>query len=179
MSNPFSGIISTDFKNLYNNAIDSLLEQNALTLPCKLQYASQTNQNFCTNCVYDPITKLSSNIYNGVGSSPFPDGGVCPVCFGNGFADGVVSSTSTIIYLAVLFDSKYFLNVSNKVINIPDTNIQTICNIKFITQIRSATDMIVDTNIQSYGDYIYERANDPEPAGFGSSRYIFTMWKRK
>ena len=179
MTNPFAGIISSDLKNLYGDAIDALLEETSLTLPCRLRYAGQQNQNFCGNCAYDPITKLSSNIYNGSGPNPFPDGGVCPVCFGNGVSDSDTISTSTIISLAVIFDSKYFFNISNKLVNIPNGNIQTICSIKYITQLRNASDMIVDTNIEKYGDYAYQRDGDPEPAGFGNSRYIFTMWKRK
>ena len=101
MTNPFAGIISSDFKNLYINAIDALLEETALTLPCRLRYAGQQNQNFCNNCVYDPITKLSSNIYNGSGPNPFPDNGVCPVCFGNGVSDSDTISTSTIICIII------------------------------------------------------------------------------
>lgn len=180
MTNPFSGIISSELKNLYNNAIDSLLETSALTLPCKIRYAGQQNQNFCNNCVFDPITKLSANMYNGTGPNPFSDGGVCPVCLGNGITDHetTISTSTTTISLAVIFDTKYFIN-NNKLINIPDGSIQTICSINLISQIRNANDLIVDTDIQPYGQYIYERASDPEPAGFGSSRYIFTMWKRK
>ena len=181
MSNPFSGIISSELKGLYNNAIDALLENNALTLPCKLRYSGQQNQQtFCNNCIYDPSTKLSSNIYNGTGPNPFADHSVCPVCLGNGTANSdTVSTSSTVLYLAIIFDSKYFLNVSNKVINIPNSHIQTICNIKYISHLRNTNDMVVDTQIEPYGHYVYERDGDPEPAGFGSSRYIITMWKRK
>lgn len=179
MNNPFAGIISNDFKNMFNNAIDALLETTALTLPCRLRYAGQQNQNFCNNCVYDPITKLSANIYNGSGPSPFYDGGVCPVCLGNGISDSETVSGSTVVSLAVIFDTKYFLNVSNQILNIPNGTIQTICSIKLLQQLRNAQDMVVDTNIESYGQYLYERLSDPEPAGFGNNRYIFTMWKRK
>jgi hypothetical protein len=179
MTNPFSGIISNDLKNVYNNAIDALLENGALTVPCRLRYSGQQNQNFCNNCIYDPISKLSANIYNGSGPNPFPEGGVCPVCLGNGISDTETVQGSTIVYLAVIFDSKYFLNISNKVLNIPNGTIQTICSINLISQLRNAQDMFVDTNIENYGSYLYERDTDPEPVGFGSNRYIITLWKRK
>lgn len=178
MSNPFSGIVSPELKQLFNNAIDSLLENNALTLPCKLRYAGQQNPILCNNCIYDPITKLSANLYNGTGPNPFADGTICPVCVGNGITDSEVTITSKIFNLAVIFDSKYFLN-TNKLINIPQGNIQTLCSIHLMPHIRSANDMIVDTKIQNYADYIYERESDPEPAGLGDSRYIITMWRKK
>lgn len=178
MTNPFAGIISQDLKDLYNNAIDALLETTALTLPCKIRYAGQQNQNFCNNCVYDPITKLSASIYNGTGPNPFPDNGVCPVCLGNGVSDSETSYTASTISLAVIFDSKYFIN-NNKVLNVPDGSIQTICPITFITQIRNANDLVVDTSTDPYGSRIYQRASEPELAGFGSSRYIITLWKIK
>ena len=64
MSNPFSGIISKEFKAIFNNAIDSLLENNALSLPCKIIYDNSINNTYCTNCVFDNISLLSSNIFN-------------------------------------------------------------------------------------------------------------------
>ena len=178
MSNPFSGIISSEFKQLFNNAIDSLLENNALTLPCKLRYVGQQNPTFCNNCIYDPITKLSANLYNNTGPNPFADGTICPVCMGNGTTDSESTITTKTFNLAVIFDSKYFLN-ANKLINIPDGTIQTLCSIYLISHIRNANDMIVDTKIQNYGQYIYQRDSDPEPAGLGDNKYIITLWKRK
>lgn len=180
MTNPFSSIISPEFKQLFNNAIDSLLEQNALTVPCRIKYAGQQNQTFCNNCIYDPISKLSANLYNGTGPNPFPDNGICPVCMGNGTArNDVLAISSSVLYLAVIFDSKYFINKSSKYVNIPDGMVQTICLTQYISQIRNANEMIMDTDIQGYGNYTYERAGDPEPAGLGDHRYIITMWKRK
>ena len=56
MSNPFSGLISQELKNTFNNAIDSLLEQNALSLPCKIIYDNQINSLYCNNCIFDNIS---------------------------------------------------------------------------------------------------------------------------
>jgi hypothetical protein len=180
MTNIFDSISFPNLKDIYNQAIDALLKDTALTLPCRLRYSGQQNQNFCNNCIYDPISKLSSSIYNGSGPNPFSDGGVCPVCLGNGITDSEKAISSTIVHLAVLFDSKYFLNINkNQILNIPAGSIQTICSINLITQLRNANDMVVDTNTEPYGGYLYERNGDPEPAGFGNSRYIITMWKRK
>ena len=177
MNNPFSSIISPELKQVFNDAIDSLLEQNALTVPCRLKYAGQQNSTYCNNCIYDPISQLSANIYNSTGPNPFAEGSICPVCMGNGSTRNDKSAT-TIIHLAVLFDSKYFIK-SSKYLNIPDGMVQTICLTQHLPEIRNANEMIMDTNIESYGNYTYERAGDPEPVGLGDHRYIITMWKRK
>ena len=46
-------------------------------------------------------------------------------------------------------------------------------------QLRAANDLKIDSDLKNHGNYIYERASDPEPAGLGSADYIITMWKRK
>jgi hypothetical protein len=177
MSNPFSGLISSELKSIFNNAIDSLLENNALSLPCKIIYDNSINNTYCNNCIFDNISLLSSNIYNGSGPNPFPEGGVCPVCLGLGQIKN--SSSSETIYLAFIFDSKYFLNTNNKVINIPDGSVQSICNINLLNKVKNASEIIFDNSLTNLSHFKYERAGDPEPAGFGDNRYIFTLWKKK
>ena len=176
-TNPFSNIINSNFKNLFNDAIDSLLENNALTVPCRLIYSGSKNTTYCNNCIFDPISKLSSNIYNGSGPAPFAENSICPVCVGMGMKHG---DSTEVLYLAAIFDSKYFLNVSSgSTVNIVDGMVQTICHSALLPKIRNANEIIIDTNIEKYGGYSYQRAGDPSPAGFGDNRYIITMWKRK
>lgn len=178
MESAFESIISSEFKQTFNNAIDALLKDTALTVPCKLMYSGlQNNTTYCNNCIFDPISKLSANIYNGTGPSPFTEKTICPVCMGIGL---VQQDSYETISLAVIFDSKYFMNIrSGSAINIPDGSVQTICSIDYLPKIRNANELVVDTNIAHYGDYTYERSGDPMPAGLGSNKYIITMWKRK
>jgi len=175
MSNPFSNIINSELKNLYNNAIDSLLEQTALTVPCRLSYSGQQNSTFCNNCLFDSISQLSANIYNGTGTHPFPEGSICPICMGMGM---VSSDSSEIIFMACIFNSKYFMNWTSQSLNIPDGMIQTICHTSLLPKIRNANQIFIDTNLEQYGHYYYQRTGDPQPAGFGDNRYIITMWNR-
>lgn len=179
MSNPFANIISNELKTLYDNAIDAVVNEGGLAVPCGLSYAGQQVQNFCGNCVYDPISKLSSNIYNGTGPNPFPDGSVCPVCMGNGTTDTDTAVDTTTVYLAVILTPKDFFPISNQIVNLPEGSIQTICHVKLAPQLRNAVGLTLLTDIDDYGNYEYERSSDPTPAGFGSHRYIITMWKRK
>jgi hypothetical protein len=173
-----SNIISNEFKKIFNNAIDTILAQDGLTVPCLIRYTGSGSTTYCNNCIYDPISGLSSNIYNNTGPSFFPDGGVCPVCMGNGTVVNNNSHSET-VYLAVIFDSKYWINWSSKSMNIPDGMVQILCKAELLPKLRSASELVIDTNLSNYGNYIYERAGDPEPVGLSNHGYIISMWKRK
>ena len=116
-TSPFDQIFTNDLKAIYNDAIDAILNDTGLTVKCRLLYSGQENQQYCNNCIYDQISKLSSNIYNSTGPNPFPENSICPVCMGMGIVD---SDSSEILSLACIFDGKYFLNWSSKTANIPD-----------------------------------------------------------
>lgn len=170
-----NNLITQEFLSYFNQAIDTLLEPNALSISCTLTFDNQASKILCNNCIYDPISKISSNIYNSTGPQPFGDYTICPVCLGKGEIQGAIQQKR--VDLGVIFDSKYFIN-TNKNINIPDGSIQTICSSKYILDIRNCTSLYIN-NINNYGSYFYERANDPTLCGLGSTDYILTMWNRK
>jgi len=178
MSNPFIPLITDPgLKTIFNNAIDSLLEQGALTLQCRLLYAN-TNPILCNNCLFDHLSNRSLNQYNGIGPEPFANMSICPVCNGNGFD---LNGKEETIYLGVIFDSKYWFNWNSKSsdsIRVPDGAIQTICKSELLPKIRATDKIQIDISQEKYGSYFYTRANDPELAGFGDTRYIFTIWNR-
>lgn len=171
----FNQLLGPEFKKVYKDAIDALLgPSNSLAVPCILKYDSGIKQ-LCHNCVFDPIQQRSSNMYKPNGPSPFPDHSICPVCQGYGMVD---KSSSEIIHMAVLFDSKYWLNWGSKSININNSMIQTLCSIQYLPKVLKCEELIVNQNLNNYGNYNYTRAGDPEPAGLGDHEYIVTMWKR-
>lgn len=178
MSNPLSNIISSELKQLFNNAIDTILAPDGLTVPCTIKYVGAASETHCSNCIFDPISGLSANIYNGTGPSFFPEGSVCPICMGNGVVVGN-SSSSEVVSLAVVFDSKYWLNWSSKSLNISDGMVQVLSKIELLPKLRNASELRINNNISQYGSYVYERAGDPEPVGFGDQSYLISMWKRK
>lgn len=164
-------ILNQAFKDLYKQQIDLLLSQNGLTNQCTL-YFNNASTDYCSNCVYDSLSKTSANIYNGIGPQPFPDYTVCPICMGNGVKE--TNNKTKKITLAVIFDSKFFINLNARVVNIPDGTIQTICHKTHILDIRNSSSMSVD----SVPNITYERIEDVNPAGLGDLDYIFTTWKR-
>lgn len=175
----FENLITSQHKEIFNQAIDAILAKNALSIPCQLIFGeNNTQSNLCNNCRLDPITQLSSNIYNGTGPVSFSEGQICPVCLGAGYTSS--SEHTEKINLGVIFDSKYWLKTSSSdIVKIPDGMIQTICSSSLLTKIINAKYLVIDTSIQHPGVYSYERDGDPNPCGFGDTNYIFTMWKRK
>lgn len=171
MNIPFNNL-----KTVFNDAIDSLISQQGLALPCYFLY-SNTNPQHCKNCMFDPLSNRSLNKYNNTGPAPFGDSSICPICNGIGFES---IDKQELVYLSVLFDSKYWFNWGSKLntVRSPDGSVQTVCRSDLLPKIRNTEKIIIDANKADYGSYIYTRANDPEFAGFGDTRYIFTIWHR-
>lgn len=168
----------TELKKIYANSIDMLLSDTGLVVPCIIKYSDIGKDLICPNCVFDPISRLSSNRYNGTGPISFPNGMICPVCKGQGTIQG--SGSTEIINMAIIFDHKYFLNWSgSKKIDIPDGMVQSICNISLIDKIIKSDSIIIDSSLAEYSSYEYIRAGDPQPAGLGENRYIMTLWNKK
>ena len=167
-------VITPQFKALFNSAIDHLLDKQGLAVPCKIIYDS-IKQSTCSNCIFDPIQNRSSNKYNNIGPAPFADLGICPVCNGYGIID---MTAEELIYMAVIFDSKYWLNWGSKSVNIADNMAQSICNINLLPKLQNAKEIIVDSSTANYTNHRYSRANEPELCCLGDNRYIITMWQK-
>lgn len=171
----FENVISSEFKQIFNDAIGAILADTALSVPCILKYNS-SNASLCNNCIFDSVSNRSSNLYNGSGPAFFPEYSICPVCNGKGMTEFNAIET---VHLGVIFDSKYFINWNSKTINIPDGAVQTICKVELLPKIKNANTIIFDTNLSDYGQYEYIRDGEPNPCGLGEHRFITTMWKKK
>ena len=175
MSNPFAGLITAQFKEAFNNAIDALLEDSALTVPCQLIF---TNTSFtdCPNCLYDSMSGRSSNIYNSTGPIPFANGN-CPYCHGIGTT---ATDNTKPIHLMVIWNYRDWIGWNG----IPDNSmtpfgqVQTLSKLSTLSDIKSAQEIILDTDIQRYVKHRFQRAGEPNPVGLGADSYIATIWKR-
>lgn len=168
--NPFSHLLTPEFKNLFIQAIDTILDPNSgLVNSCTLEYSgAPTSQTICNNCIYDTISLVSSNIYNGSGPQPFSDGAICPVCEGIGLmpSSGPVASES--VSLAVITDSKSFINVSDAV-NISSGTIQTLCRIDLLPKLNNAAQLV-------FNDIKYRRLAMPQTCGLADHQYVVVLW---
>lgn len=162
----------TAAKDIYNQTIDILLADTGLTVPCKLIYES-TKIQACPNCIFDPMSKKSANIYKTGGPISFVNGQTCPYCLGQGTTSNYINEEE--VYFALLTSAKDFIGGT---INQPNIAAQTICSINYIDKIRKCSKIIFNSNIESLSNNIFVRANEPQPVGLGNNRYIFTNWTR-
>jgi len=169
----FSNIITSDMKKLFGNAIRSLLEDTALTVPCTL-YFGITKYEACSNCIYDPIGRKSSNRFITGGPVPFRNGGICPVCNGNGKKPVITTEN---LNLAVIYDYKDFLGIKTPV-NAPNGIIQVIARKEITPKLLRAKELQPSTEISNYANSRFERITEPQPAGFGDDEFVFCNWKR-
>ncbi len=169
----FSGIITSDIKSLFDNAISSLLEDGALTVQCTLHFGV-TRYDDCANCVYDPVGRKSSNRFQTGGPGPFRNGGICPICGGAGKKPVIKTEN---INLGIIYDYRDFLGISTPV-NAPDGFIQTVSKKETIPKLLRAKELQPSIAIKNYVDSRFERASEPQPVGFGNDNFVFCNWKR-
>ena len=173
MVNPFSGIIDSSFKSVFNNAISAILADDAFTVACTLEYGI-TKYEDCVNCLYDPIGQKSSNRFQNGGPVPFPFGSLCPLCNGNG-KKPVISSEN--VNLAVIFEPRQFLEMSTPV-NTADGYIQTLANKNMTPKLQRAKEIIVATDVSGFFSHRYQRVSEPTPIGLGNNEFVLCTWRR-
>lgn len=166
-------IISQQFKDIYKTFIDEMLRENALSVKCKLIYEGSVF-NECINCVIDPISHKSANLYKSGGPLVFADGQICPYCRGLG---GIYQESFDLSNFLVVFDYKYWINFNSK-IHSPEGLVQTISKFEDYQKIKSCNKIIIDTSIQNYTESYFQRNSEPEPCGLGENAYVFTFWKK-
>ena len=173
MVNPFSGIVDDSFKSLFNNAITAILEDDALTVSCTLDYGV-TRYESCVNCLYDPIGQKSSNRFQHGGPVPFPFGTICPLCSGGGKRP-ITSSEN--VNLAVIFEPRQFLEMSTPV-NTADGYIQTLARRIMTPKLQRAKEIIVSTDSSGFFSHRYQRVSEPLPIGLGNNEFVLCTWRR-
>lgn len=162
--------MTIDFKllqNAYNANINLILDQTGLTTECSLVYGV-SDKEVCPNCIFDSLTNKSSNKYKDEGPIPFDLGVICPYCYGLGFVGK--EKTFNNIYMAVLWDSKTWINFNTDVKN-PDDYVQTICSVQLRNELESANYILIK-------DIKFERQGSCNHAGLGDNNYIITTWRK-
>lgn len=166
----FTGVISSQFKSLFNDAIDELIS--SLFRTCKLIYPT-TKWITCTECASTNLGNKGPNpfIHGGLGSHT----GSCPVCKGE---KKIPVLNEEEINLAVVWDYKDFFKIASNAVY-PEGMVQTISNISIIEKLKKATHIIINTSIIEHANHKFVRTSEPSPIGLGTDRYIITNWKRE
>ena len=174
MPNPFTDIITSDMKSMFTNAIDALLEDDALTVTCKMVMKDMSKTD-CQNCIFDAATGKSSNKYKPGGPRPFYTG-VCPYCKSAGV---ITTDDEEEIDLIVLWDSKDWVGWkgSAEMSRFPEAYIQTMSKVSTVTKLKRASELIVNTDTEKYEHHRFTRAGAPNYCGLGADSYVFISWK--
>ena len=171
MANPFEGIITAEFKTLFTNAIDSLLESTACTVECRLIF-EVTRWNTTNN---------TPKIVGGRSTNYFRSGGAAPSTVGNSpssFAQARIPDQQTeTIHLVPIWNYKDWLGGVK--VHSPEGMVQTVSKIDTLDNIKRANEIEIDVAISKYGKNIFQRLGNPNPIGLGASSYVLTMWERK
>lgn len=170
----FDGIITQQLKTIFDDAISALLENTALTVPCTLIFEN-TKLNDCPNCVYDTLSRRSSNQYQTGGPIPFVNGQICPYCNGVG---SLSFNSEEIVYLGIIKPVFFGMDkLSLEDVNFVDGKIQSLCSVNLYAKLKNASVIIVDNNLLNLANNRYIRYRDPIPVGFGNNSFIITTWQ--
>lgn len=168
MANPF--LVSNDVIVLYQQGIDALIT--TLGKNCRLIYSPKVTP--CTNCIYDPIGKKSSNRYKTGGPVPFPNGSICPVCGGVG---NISEPAEEIIVMVVQWNPKNFPgNRAN--VDSPNAICRTYTYGHYFPKLQKCIAIDVDLDVSGYASYRCNRIREPIMFGIQDSKYVEAFWQR-
>lgn len=174
----FTGLIET-----YNSGIDSLIDNLGVNCSC----VNPPTKTDCQNCVLNPLSRVSSNVYQTGGPIPFPNGSQCPYCFGAGWIEIEASLT---VKVMVVYDPKgYWLTslrsrqtganvMENMKWNVPDGIIQIIGNLSNLATIERANYLLINQQQYNSQKAKYKRYGDATIEGLGQNRYFFQFMER-
>lgn len=170
MVNPFASIITSGMKTLHQNMIDALLEDSSCTVACRIIYVGSQLDEIPGTYTIDPIGGKAPGVYIHGGPS-----------FNHQRDDVQRDEQTETIYLMPIWDSREWIltPLASALVQTPNMYIQTLSKISTAVTLRQATELVVDTAIESKVRHTFVREGEPEPCGFGASTHIVTMWKRK
>lgn len=140
--------------------------------PCRLIYPSL--QQPCQNCITDPISHRSSNVYKTGGPSPFPQGSICPWCNGVGY---FVTESSDNVTLRVYWKPKDFQRLGIS-LEKADSIIRVRGFLSDLPKLQRCQYLEVDSSIENYGVSRFKRFGEMVPYGLGVERYCLGYWEK-
>ena len=151
--------------------IDSIVGKN-----CTLIYPAVFEE--CPNCILDPSTGRSANIYKSGGPISFQNHTICPWCAGNGRQS--TNPTET-IKLRVYMDNRHWvpmLTLNPDAIEHPDGYAQIIGYLVDMPKIQQSIKIILFADIELTQRIECKTDGEPLPHGFRKNRYFVQMLKR-
>jgi hypothetical protein len=85
----------------------------------------------------------------------------------------LLDSSTKQLYLAIISDTKYFINMPNQLVNISDATIQIICAKSNAELLKSCKYLIINSDPTKK----YEKIDNSNITGLGDLDYIIMNWK--
>ena len=169
MANPFAGIITADMKSLHQNMIDAMLEDTACTVACRIIYLGSQLDDIAGTNVINPIGGKPPGVYVHGGPS-----------FNHTLDDVERDEQTEVIYLMPIWDSREWIKTSlaRTLTEKPGLFGQTLSKMSTLPTLKRATQLVIDTAMESMVRHTCVREGEPEPCGLGGSTHIATMWKK-
>lgn len=168
MSNPFDGIISSQMKTQFKQAINEVIR--GCEVNCRLFYPI-TSYSDCVECS-SMISSASPNPFIGGNKGKLNTG--CSYCGGEG---KIPIESYDDLNLCVMFDYREYKDIVPGIVFTPGGDAKTFSKMETITVIKACKYIIFDTSIQHINKHIFTRSGEPVPCGFGSNDYIITTWR--
>ena len=128
----------------------------------------------CDNCLYDPHTNRSANIYRAGGPIEFNDHQICPRCQGAGKLEEPVTST---IRLRIYWEPSAWREIGIKVAD-PDGRCMVIGYMSDLPEFERANTVLLNNSLKNIRNYQCAREGEAQPWGFRQDRYFQQMMKR-
>lgn len=139
---------------------------------CTLIYPPAKNE--CDNCIYDPHTGRSSNVYKAGGPIPFTTHQTCPRCQGAGTL--TVPATDS-IRLRVYWEPSAWREIGVKIAD-PQGWCMVIGYMEDLTKFERANTVLINDELKNIRNFLCAREGEAQPWGFRRNRYFRQMMKR-
>ena len=123
-----------------------------------------------SNCILDPKTKRSSNIYKSGGPLPFSNFGLCGRCHGRG---RLTFESTENITLRTYHNPSDFINIGGSDWGVTQGIVMIIGYLDDLPKVENATKILLNSNIEGIRKYFAQRHGEMVPFGLGSPKRYF------
>jgi hypothetical protein len=146
----------------------------AFGVDCILYYPAV--KEICSNCIYNHITKTSTNIYKAGGPISFSNT-ICPYCHGEGAVE-TETETDT-IKMRVYFDRKSWIKPPGQVeLKIPDGSCQCYGFLVDLPKLKRADRVGIHAEVLGHDQFVFKLSGEPWLHGFKKNKYFICILER-
>lgn len=164
-------IIPTGLKDLHNKILTDIFNSE-WAKDCLVVYPPVISS--CPNCLLNTMTGTSSGKYNGTGPISFTEGGICPVCNGEG---SYKTETSETIKVLVHYDKASYISAGFQ-IDIEDGIVMLEGKVSDKEKLIRADKIILFPENNGEKQITFVRHGPFLPKGIGKDSFFYVLFER-